>query len=67
MLIDHKADPRSTGRDDRLAMEHGAQLEAYAQAVEEATGQPVLERWLFLPVAGQAVKVVGATAAAVAA
>ena len=57
VIIDHKSDPRSTGQDDRLAQEHGPQLDAYAQAVVAATGRAVLERWLFLPVAGQVAKV----------
>ena len=56
VLIDHKADPRSAGVDDRLAQAHGPQLDAYAEAVLAATSRPVLERWLFMPVAGQVVK-----------
>jgi ATP-dependent helicase/nuclease subunit A len=57
VLIDHKADPRSAAADgDRLAQAHGAQLDAYAEAVLEGTGRAVAERWLFLPVAGQAVR-----------
>jgi len=61
ILIDHKADPRRTDG-NRLAVAHGGQLEAYAQAVEHATGDRVLERWLFLPVAGKAVRIGGRTA-----
>lgn len=58
VLVDHKADPRSAAADgDRLAQAHGAQLDAYAQAVLEGTGRAVAERWMFLPVAGQAVRV----------
>ena len=57
VLVDHKADPRSTGDNDRIATAHGSQLDVYAQAVSEATGRPVVERWLFLPVAAQCVKV----------
>lgn len=56
VLIDHKADPRSTGDDDRLAQAHGSQLDAYAQALA-ATGREVVEQWLFLPVAAQAARV----------
>ena len=56
ILVDHKADPRSTGGDDCLAHAHGAQLEAYAEALI-AIGRPVVERWLFLPVAGQMAKI----------
>jgi ATP-dependent helicase/nuclease subunit A len=57
VLIDHKSDPRSALDGDRLAETHGAQLEAYAEAVVAATGRGVAEKWLFLPVAAQAVKV----------
>lgn len=57
VLIDHKADPRAVGDGARLALEHGAQLDAYAQAVRTVTGQDVLERWLFLPVAAKAVRI----------
>jgi len=60
--VDHKADPRSVGHDDRLAQAHGLQLEAYSQALLAATGRPVRERWLYLPVAGQAVRIVVARA-----
>lgn len=57
VLVDHKADPRSAAADaDRLAQAHGAQLDAYAEAVLEGTGRAVFERWLFLPAAGQAVR-----------
>lgn len=57
ILLDHKADPRGAGEADRLAKTHGAQLAEYAQAVQAVSGKPVLERWLFLPVAAQAVRV----------
>lgn len=57
VLVDHKADPRSAADADRLAEAHGAQLDAYSDAVLEATGRRVVERWLFLPVAAQAVRV----------
>lgn len=64
VLVDHKADPRSAASDgDRLAQAHGAQLDAYADAVLEGTGRAVVERWLFLPVAGQAVRLSTAAAA----
>ena len=57
VLVDHKSDPRSAVEDNRLAEVHGPQLDTYAQAVHEATGRDVVERWLFLPVAAQAVKI----------
>ncbi len=58
ILFDHKADPRGAGTDDRLALKHGGQLAEYAQAVATASGEAVLERWLFLPVSAQAVRIV---------
>jgi len=57
VLVDHKADPRAVGDGERLALEHGAQLEAYEQAVRIATGDPVIESWLYLPVAAKAVRI----------
>ncbi|KQB56778.1 MULTISPECIES: exodeoxyribonuclease V subunit beta [Acidovorax] len=60
ILFDHKANPKGAGADDRLALEHGGQLAEYAQAVQTATGEAVLERWLFLPVAAQVVRIVEA-------
>lgn len=60
ILFDHKADPRGVGEKGRLARAHGGQLAEYAQAVQTATGRPVLERWLFLPVSAKAVQVIDA-------
>lgn len=57
ILVDHKADPRSVGDGQRLAREHGAQLGAYELAVNIATGEQVIESWLFLPVAAKAVRI----------
>ena len=57
VLLDHKADPRSAANDHRVAQLHGPQLSAYALALARATGRPVLEQWLFMPVAAQAVRV----------
>ncbi|MBX3620637.1 MAG: UvrD-helicase domain-containing protein [Rhizobacter sp.] len=57
VLVDHKADPRSAADGDRLAEAHGAQLDAYADAVLVGREGAVVERWLFLPVAAQAVRV----------
>jgi ATP-dependent helicase/nuclease subunit A len=60
ILIDHKADPRGVADGERLAQTHGGQLEAYARAVEAASGEAVRERWLFLPVAARAVQIAAA-------
>lgn len=58
ILFDHKSDPRGVGSGDRLALTHGGQLAEYAQAIEAASGEPVLERWLFLPVSAQAIRII---------
>ena len=57
VVIDHKADPRSVGHDERLAQAHGPQLEVYSQSLLAATGRAAIERWLYLPVAGQAARI----------
>jgi ATP-dependent exoDNAse (exonuclease V) beta subunit len=46
VLIDHKSNPGDTSHDDRLAKEHGPQLSAYAEAIEQCTGKAVKEQWL---------------------
>lgn len=56
VLIDHKSNPGGTARDEALVQKYGPQLDAYADAVEQATKRPVLEKWLFLPVSARAVR-----------
>jgi ATP-dependent helicase/nuclease subunit A len=60
VLIDHKSSPLSSDQWQQLAERYGGQLDAYAEAVVQATGKPVLERWLYLPVAGGAVRLMEA-------
>jgi len=57
ILIDHKSSQRSPDHWEKLATEHGAQMAAYAQGVEQASGRKVTEHWLFLPVAGGALSI----------
>lgn len=57
ILIDHKSSQLAPDHWDQLADEYAAQMAAYASAVEIGSGKPVLERWLFLPVAGGALSV----------
>ena len=57
ILIDHKSNPQGASAWDGLAEKYAGQLEAYAGAVAQATGRPVIERWLFLPVSGHGIKV----------
>jgi len=59
VLIDHKANPRGSAGDDALARTYGPQLSTYAQAILAATGVPVLQAWLYQPVAGRAVRLAG--------
>ena len=57
ILIDHKSNPGGSDRWESIAQEYAGQLAAYRDAVEAATGEKVLENWLFLPVAAGAVRV----------
>ena len=57
ILIDHKSNPQGASVWEKLAEKYAGQLEAYAGAVAQATGRPVIERWLFLPVSGHCLKV----------
>ena len=57
VLIDHKSNPAPEAQWERLAEEHAGQLDAYAQAIEAASGRPVIAAWLFLPVAAGAIQV----------
>lgn len=56
ILLDHKSNPGGAARDEDLAAEHGPQLESYARALLSATGKPVNQRWLYMPVAARAVR-----------
>lgn len=56
ILLDHKSNPGGAARDEDLVAEHGPQLESYAHALTAATGKPVSQRWLYLPVAARAVR-----------
>lgn len=54
ILIDHKSSQLAPDHWGQLADEYGAQMAAYAGAVEKAMGRTIVENWLFLPVAGGA-------------
>nr|WP_315848145.1 UvrD-helicase domain-containing protein [uncultured Rhodoferax sp.] len=56
VLVDHKSNPGGASRDEDLVAEHGPQLESYGHALLCATGKPVCQRWLYLPVAARAVR-----------
>lgn len=57
ILIDHKSSQLAPDHWDKLATEYGAQMAAYAKAVEQAFGQKIVENWLSLPVAGGALRI----------
>lgn len=59
ILIDHKSNPGGSDRWEAIAKEYAGQLAAYSMAVEQATGEKVLEKWLFMPVAAGMVKIDG--------
>lgn len=56
ILIDHKSSQLASAHWKNLAEEYSGQLQAYADAIQRASGKPVLESWLYLPVAGGAVR-----------
>jgi ATP-dependent exoDNAse (exonuclease V) beta subunit len=56
VLLDHKANPGGAARDEELVTEHGPQLMSYGHALLKATGKPVVQQWLYLPVAARAVR-----------
>jgi hypothetical protein len=57
VLIDHKSNPGARSSWPELANTYGGQLLAYQAALEMATGKPVKEIWLVLPVAGGAIRI----------
>lgn len=57
ILIDHKSSPGGADRWDAMAQEYAGQLAAYKDAIERASGEKVLENWLFLPVAASAIRI----------
>jgi hypothetical protein len=57
VLLDHKANPAPRDRWDQIAMEHGGQLSVYADALVRATGRPIMETWIVLPVAAGAIQI----------
>jgi ATP-dependent helicase/nuclease subunit A len=56
LLIDHKSFPGDTRRRDGMLRKWAGQLSAYRAAVEAATGKPVEEVWVHLPVRGEVVR-----------
>lgn len=56
VLLDHKSNPGGSMCDEAIAQEHGSQLASYAGALTRATGRPVKEQWLYLPVGARALR-----------
>ena len=56
ILVDHQSNPGGATRDEDLVAAHGPQLESYGHALLSATGKPVSQRWLYMPVAARAVR-----------
>ena len=59
VLIDHKCVSGGEMHALERITEYGGQLAAYAEALTAATGRPVVETWLHLPLHGLAVPVTG--------
>jgi len=57
VLIDHKSNPGARASWQELANTHGGQLLSYQAAIEKATGKPVKEIWLALPIAAGAIRI----------
>lgn len=57
ILLDHKSNPQGPEKWEGIANDYSGQLAAYGNAVERATGKPVMESWLFFPVSGGGVRV----------
>lgn len=52
VVLDHKSTPTGASQWGDLAQAYAGQLFTYAEGVEQATAQKVVETWLVLPVAG---------------
>jgi len=57
VLIDHKCLGGTLAEALAAAASYGAQLAAYAEVLERATGRAVLGRWLHMPLQGMCVEI----------
>ena len=57
ILIDHKASPRARSDWEEIALGYSGQLEAYTAGIAQATGKPVISRWIHFAVTGGLVAV----------
>lgn len=57
ILIDHKSNPSGENRWEAIAQEYAGQLATYQDAIEQGSGEKVLESWLFMPMGAGLVRV----------
>ena len=57
VIIDHKGFPGSHDDSEKKALEHGPQLARYKDAIEKATGRPVLKTFIHMPVVGNILEI----------
>lgn len=57
ILMDHKSTPQGKEQWSGVVATYAAQLTAYRDMLEAASGLPVEQTWLVLPVAGAALRV----------
>jgi ATP-dependent exoDNAse (exonuclease V) beta subunit len=57
VLLDHKSNPGSAATREEVVARYSGQLRLYKEGVERATGRPVVETWLYFPVAGSVMRV----------
>jgi hypothetical protein len=57
ILMDHKSTPQGRDQWGDVATTYAGQLAAYRDVLQAASGLPVEEKWLILPVAGAALRV----------
>jgi ATP-dependent helicase/nuclease subunit A len=60
VVIDHKSAKLPPALWGEFAAKHAAQVNDYARAVAQVSGKPVCAQWLFLPIAGGAIRLDGA-------
>jgi ATP-dependent exoDNAse (exonuclease V) beta subunit len=61
ILLDYKSGSQNSSQWAKLAADYGGHLATYSGAIEKASGIPVLETWLVLPVAAAVLRVTTAS------
>ena len=57
VIIDHKGFPGNHEDSGKKALEYGPQLALYKEALEKATGRPVLKTFIHMPIVGTMVEI----------